>query len=174
MGMRPRQRRSAKRKEKGGRTRQFKKAQVAAPHPSEAQKVHTDGQQRDSSREIQTNKGPVIMQTVTKTRFTPAPRPRMSLRQAMRAQGLDEHKVARVFNRQVNRLQRRAKPKKGLPMAQEKLLLEVLKECAKILEPASRANAAQDSSVPFQLVHEIPRPTRPAIPMGDSFSGSAE
>ena len=119
------------------------------------------------------NKGPVIMQTVLKTRFTPAPRPRMSLRQAMRAQGLDEYKVARVFNRQVNRLQRRAKPKKGLPAAQEKLLLEVLKECAKILEPA-RANAAQDSSVPFQLVHEIPRPPRPAVPMGDSFSGSQE
>lgn len=76
----------------------------------------------------QQGKGPVIMQTATKTRFTPAPRPRMSLRQAMRAQGLDEHKVARVFNRQVNRLQRRPKPKKGLPAAQEKLLLEVLKE----------------------------------------------
>ena len=100
----------------------------------------------------------------------PTQRPRVSLRQAMRSQGLDEHKVARVFNRQVNRLQRRAKPKKGLPSAQEKLLLEVLKECAKILEPAPRANAAPDSSA-FQLVHEIPRP---AIPMGDSVSGAEE
>ncbi len=100
------------------------------------------------------------MQTATRTRFTPAPRPRMSLRQAMRAQGLDEHKIARVFNRQVNRLQRRAKPKKGLPAAQEKLLLEVLKECAKIMEPSSRASAAQEPSA-FQLVHEIPRPPRP-------------
>lgn len=96
------------------------------------------------------------MQTATRSRFTPAPRPRMSLRQAMRTQGLDEHKVARVFNRQVNRLQRRAKPKKGLPAAQEKLLLEVLKECAKIMEPA-RANATQEPSA-FQFVHEIPRP----------------
>jgi hypothetical protein len=168
--MRPRHRRSAKRKKKGGRTRQFKNAQAAGAFPSEAQEIHTDGEQGNSSQETQTNKGPVIMQTATRSRFTPAARPRVSLRQAMRSQGLDEHKVARVFNRQVNRLQRRAKPKKGLPAAQEKLLLEVLKECVKIMEPAPRANATPDSST-FQLVHEIPRP---AIPMRDSFSGAAE
>ena len=98
------------------------------------------------------------MQTATKTRFTPAARPRMSLRQAMRAQGLDEHKISKTLKRQVNRLQRLV-PKKTLNAAKEKLLLEVLKECVKIMEPVSRANAAQDSTA-FQLVHDIPRPPR--------------
>lgn len=110
------------------------------------------------------------MQTATRTRFTPMPRPRMSLRQAMRAQGLDEHKIGRALNRQVNRLQRRGKPKKQLPAAQEKLLLEVLKECAKLLEPGPRANATQEAGA-FQLVHEIPRPVRDAAVRDESFNG---
>jgi len=88
----------------------------------------------------------------------------------MRLQNLDEHKIAQVLKRQVNRLQRLV-PKKKLSTAQEKLLLEVLKECAKIMEPASRANATQEPSA-FQLVHEIPRPPRQASPLRDSSAHS--
>ena len=93
----------------------------------------------------------------------------MSLRNAMRAQGLDEHKIARAFNRQVNRLQRRGKAKKRLPAAQEKLLLEVLKECAKIMEPSPRASAAQEPS-PFQFIHEIPRPANDGAVRDELFN----
>lgn len=82
----------------------------------------------------------------------------MSLRNAMRFHGLDEHKIATVLRRQVNRLQRLV-PKKTLNAAKEKLLLEVTKECVKIMEPAARSNSLQDSG-PVQLVHDIPRPVR--------------
>lgn len=112
------------------------------------------------------------MQIARRSRFTPTPRPRMSLRQAMRAQGLDEHKIAKAFNRQVNRLQRRAKKKKELPPAQEKLLLEVLKECAKIMEPG-RANGGQEPSA-LQFVHEIPRPVRDSVAQNGPFSRDGE
>lgn len=99
----------------------------------------------------------------------------MSLRNAMRCHGLDEHKITTVLRRQVNRLQR-LMPKKTLNAAKEKLLLEVLKECAKIMEPAARANAPQDPSA-FQLVHDIPRPVRDAaahsIPFGGPHSEGA-
>lgn len=95
------------------------------------------------------------------------PHPRMSLRSAMRLQGLDEQKITGVLRRQVNRLQRLISKDK-LNAAQEKLLLEILKECAKILEPAARASAPQDSSA-VQLVHEIPRPPRePSAPESSS------
>ena len=87
----------------------------------------------------------------------------MNLRNAMRAQGLDEHKIARVFNRQVNRLQRPSKTKNKLPLPQEKLLLEAIKECVKIMEPAARGNAAQEAGA-IHLVHNIPRPPRQAGP----------
>ena len=112
------------------------------------------------------------MQIARRSRFTPTPRPQMSLRQAMRAQGLDEHKIAKAFNRQVNRLQRRAKKKKELPPAQEKLLLEVLKECAKIMEPG-RANGGQEPSA-LQFVHEIPRPVRDSVAQNGPFSRDGE
>lgn len=92
----------------------------------------------------------------------------MSLRSAMRLQGLDEHKITRVLRRQVNRLQRLISKNK-LNAAHEKLFLEVLKECVKIMEPVARPNAPQDSAA-FQLVHDIPRPAGEAT-APNAFSG---
>lgn len=89
----------------------------------------------------------------------------------MRFHGLDEHKIATVLRRQINRLQRLLSKKK-LNAAQEKLLLEVTKECVKIMEPAARSNSPQDSG-PIQLVHDIPRPTRnvePDDPSGNRYT----
>lgn len=121
------------------------------------------------------------MPTIPRRRPAQQPRPRMSLRNAMRFHGLDEHKISKALRRQVNRLQRLV-PKKTLNAAKEKLLLEVLKECVKIMQPAARANAPQDPNA-FQLVHDIPRPPRQASsvhdatayddPPGDSHSESA-
>ncbi len=85
----------------------------------------------------------------------------------MRLQGLDEHKVARVLKRQVDRLQHLISKEK-LNAAHEKLLLEVTKEWVKIMEPASRSNSPQDCG-PVQLVHDIPRPAHDLAP--DDLSG---
>lgn len=82
----------------------------------------------------------------------------MSLRNAMRFHGLDEHKIATVLRRQLNRLQRLISKRK-LNASHEKLLLEVTKECGKIMEPAARSHLPQDSGA-VQLVHDIPRPVR--------------
>jgi hypothetical protein len=87
------------------------------------------------------------------------PRPRMSLRSAMRLLGLDEHRIARVLKRQVNRFQRLV-PKKKLSIAHEKLLLEILKECAKIIDPTTRGGAASEVPATVVLNHQIPRPDR--------------
>lgn len=89
----------------------------------------------------------------------------------MRFHGLDEHKIATVLRRQVNRLQRLISKKK-LNAAHEKLQLEVLKECVKIMEPAARPNAALDSAA-VQLVHDIPRPARDmaSADSGNRYSG---
>lgn len=96
-------------------------------------------------------------------------RPHTSLRGAMRLQGFDEHRIARVLKRQVNRIQRLVS-KKRLNAAHEKLFLDVMKECVKIMEPAARANAPQESSA-VQLVHDISRPARDPA-MRDDFSNS--
>lgn len=97
------------------------------------------------------------VQTSKKTRVAAPPRPRMSLRSAMRQNGIDEHKIAHVLNEQVDTLRESDEPQ------QKKLLLDYLKECVKIMEPAARSNPAQDSGS-VQLVHDIPRPIRECEP----------
>lgn len=108
------------------------------------------------------SKGPFKLKMTKQPKQTPAqPRPRMSLRNAMRFHGLDEHKITSVLRRQVNRLQRLISKEK-LDAAQEKLFLEVLKECIKIMEPAARANVMQEPGG-VQLVHDVPRPPRDPV-----------
>ncbi len=112
------------------------------------------------------------MQTNPNTRPARPVRQRMSLRNAMRFHGLDEHKIATVLRRQLNRLQRLISKRK-LNVSHEKLLLEVMKECGKIMEPAARSSSPQDSGA-VQLVHDIPRPVRdcePDDPSGDRYPG---
>lgn len=79
---------------------------------------------------------------------------------AMRELGLDESKLAGKFDRLVNRVD---KPKK------EKLLLEVLRECGKLLEvyPAASHSAGGSDPVPVQLVHSVSRPDRAADSTAD-------
>lgn len=82
----------------------------------------------------------------------PAPRPRTSLRNAMRQQGIDEHKIALVFNEQVDSLRQSEEPQ------QKKLLLDFIKECVKVIDPAARAGAAADAPATILLNHQVPRP----------------
>ena len=90
----------------------------------------------------------------------PPPRPRVSLRTAMRQQGIDEHKIAYVLNEQVDRLRltnskENRKHKKSA--AEEKMILDSVKECVKIIDPAARAGAALDQVV-LPLTHQVARP----------------
>lgn len=94
------------------------------------------------------------MATQPKDPLPPAPRARTSLRNAMRQQGIDEHKIALVFNEQVDSL------RKGDEPQQKKLLLDYVKECVKIIDPAARAGAAAENPTTILLNHQVPRPNR--------------
>jgi hypothetical protein len=79
-------------------------------------------------------------------------KPRMKMSDAMRSVGLDELKVAGMWNRLLDRLDVKGN---------EKPLLEALKEYDKIFDayPAPRAGASQDAA-PMQFVASVPRPVR--------------
>ena len=94
------------------------------------------------------------MATQPSDTLLPAPRPRTSLRNAMRQQGIDEHKIAFVFNEQVDSL------RKGDEPQHKKLLLDYVKECVKIMDPAARAGATADAPATILLNHQVPRPDR--------------
>ena len=67
--------------------------------------------------------------------------------------GLDEHKVAATYAGVFDNLARDTTGRK------EKQLVDVLKECTRVLSPPERG-AASDNSVPVFLVHDVPRPVR--------------
>lgn len=94
------------------------------------------------------------MATQPSDSLSPAPRPRTSLRNAMRQQGIDEHKIALVFNEQVDSLRGSAEAQ------QKKLLLDYVKECVKIIDPAARAGTSVEAPAAFVLNHQVPRPDR--------------
>jgi hypothetical protein len=85
---------------------------------------------------------------------------RVKIGEAMRVLGLDESKLAGKFDRLLDRLEENHRPR-----ASEKLLLEVLRECGKLLEAypvarSSTASAGTSPNVPVQLVTMVPRPER--------------
>jgi hypothetical protein len=82
-----------------------------------------------------------------------ARRVRVKLGDAMRSRGLDETKLADKFDHLVDRLS-------GKKSRSDKLLLEVLKECCKLLEayPAQRGAASESAQV--QFIANVPRPER--------------
>jgi hypothetical protein len=85
---------------------------------------------------------------------------RVKIGEAMRVLGLDESKLAGKFDRLLDRLEENHRPR-----ASEKLLLEVLRECGKLLEAypvarSSTASAGAAPNVPVQLVTMVPRPER--------------
>jgi hypothetical protein len=78
---------------------------------------------------------------------------RIKLSEAMRARGLDEWKLAEIFDNLIDRLE------KG---ESDKMLFEALKECGKVLEvyPTPSKFSGGHDPVPVQLVHYVPRPER--------------
>jgi hypothetical protein len=89
---------------------------------------------------------------------------RIKLPDAMRAQGLDEPKIARKFNRMIGRLSKTD----ATASTADKMLLEVLKECGKLLGAYPAARGGDADAIPVEMVHFVPRPVRavdiPAVP----------
>jgi hypothetical protein len=82
---------------------------------------------------------------------------RIKLPDAMRAQGLDEPKIAGKFGGMIERLSGR-KPK---ARPTDKMLLEVLKECGKLLGAYPAARGGDADAIPVEMMHCVARPVRP-------------
>jgi hypothetical protein len=81
-------------------------------------------------------------------------RKRMELGQAMRACGLDEHAVARMYLRVLRSLHE-SEPKLGA-----KVLF--LKECVRLLDSkrAGKGSRSRNEFRAVKLIHKVPRPVR--------------
>jgi hypothetical protein len=78
----------------------------------------------------------------------------------MRRSGLDEYKVARTFAGVVDKLSDGTKDTGGV----QKLLVDVLKECSRHLDPPQTERAASAAPVHITMVHNVPRPFRTQPP----------
>jgi hypothetical protein len=78
----------------------------------------------------------------------------------MRRSGLDEYKVARTFAGVVDKLSDGTKDTGGV----QKLLVDVLKECSRHLDPPQTERAAPAAPVHITMVHNVPRPFRSQAP----------
>lgn len=99
------------------------------------------------------------------THAAPHPqRHRTRLAEALRKQGIDEQRLAQVYADIMGRLQDKSEDR-GV----EKLLLDVLKECSRILEEENRsARPEQRSPSTTIVVHNVPRPQRGPQPGGEN------
>jgi hypothetical protein len=91
-----------------------------------------------------------------------APPPRIRIGDAMRRSGLDEYKVARTLNGVVDKLSDGKTPKDTGGV--QKLLVDVLKECSRHLDPPQSERAAPAVPAHITMVHLVPRPVRTQTP----------
>lgn len=80
----------------------------------------------------------------------------MRIGDALRRNGLDEMAVAEGLVSVVGALKKQISDGDGV----DKLLVDVLKECSRILEPTRSADAAPDLPVIVKLIHAVSRPKR--------------
>jgi len=85
----------------------------------------------------------------------------MSIGQALRTHGLDEHKIADTYVHVVGKLT----GGEETAGAVEKLLVDVLKECSKQIEMAQESQRGPAGPTIVQLVHNVPRPERTLAPL---------
>jgi hypothetical protein len=86
---------------------------------------------------------------------------RMELSDAMRAHGIDEDAIAGKYVRVMARLT------KGNSQHCEKLMIDVLKEVTRVLDPQRESDPRRDDAGRFlavQLIHNVPRPVRGETP----------
>jgi hypothetical protein len=100
--------------------------------------------------------------TIAARPVSTAPPPRIRIGDAMRRSGLDEYKVARTFAVVVDKLSdgKTAKDTGGV----QKLLVDVLKECSRHLDPPQSERAAPAAPAQIIMVHNVPRPFRAQPP----------
>lgn len=101
-----------------------------------------------------------VLPPTLKVKVLPSPARRVRrkgqrLSDAMLRCGLDVVKIAQKLNALVDHL--------GFSGRDAKLLLEVLKEASRVLDPRRPAQGASNA-FSVQLVHNVPRPVRPALP----------
>ncbi|MGA8075743.1 MAG: hypothetical protein WB995_19870 [Candidatus Acidiferrales bacterium] len=85
------------------------------------------------------------------------PQVQLKMPDALRSVNVNEIKLAKTYRRLLNR--RKATEK--TPDA--KLLLDTVRDCARILEPLREAEGVPENAV-IQLVHNVARPDREAEP----------
>jgi hypothetical protein len=98
----------------------------------------------------------IIFPLINKSRLR---QKQLRLAEAMREEGLDESALARAYAELVQKLFNGEESS-----ASDKLLVDLLKEMSRTLEPQSAtgaaASSASDLPVVVQLLHEVPRPVR--------------
>jgi hypothetical protein len=87
--------------------------------------------------------------------------PRVRIGEAMRRTGLDEYKVARTFAVVVDKLSGKNPKDSG---GVQKLLVDVLKECSRHLDPPHSERDAPAAPSRIMLIHHVPRPDRTPKP----------
>jgi hypothetical protein len=91
----------------------------------------------------------------TVSRVEPAtpqdPARHLKMSEAMRVEGVDESTVAKTYKSLLGRASAQSST------AEAKLLLDTVRDCAKILEPPSDAEGLPENAV-IQLVHNVARP----------------
>ena len=96
-------------------------------------------------------------------------RKRVPMSDALRKEGLDERMVAETYAGVVATLKEKTDKEGGV----EKLLVDILKECTRYLEPTrpTDRSGTGDTPVTVQLIHAVPRPERPPSPSGSKGGG---
>jgi len=91
-------------------------------------------------------------------------RERMSIGQALREEGIDEHEIAGNYKHVMVSLKGNAPEAATV----QKLFVDVLKECSRQLEASDEAARTPSRDVPVivHLVHNVPRPERPPTEPG--------
>ncbi|MGH9728696.1 MAG: hypothetical protein ACRD33_01070 [Candidatus Acidiferrales bacterium] len=82
------------------------------------------------------------------------PRPRIRLRTALRAAGLDEWKIAWILSKKVDFLS------ESKVAADNRLLLDYMKEAIRHLDPAAAAAAVAQETAMVEMTHSVERPDR--------------
>jgi hypothetical protein len=87
-------------------------------------------------------------------------RKRVRLGKALRMAGLDEHVVAKNYVNVVEKLAKKTAEENDI----QKLLVDVLKECSRVLDQPDAQNQPADGPAPVQLIHNLARPDREKTP----------
>jgi hypothetical protein len=100
-----------------------------------------------------------------------SPRERVRIGQAMRERGLDEHLIAEMFAAVVGKLHENSSSDSG---SVQKLLVDVLKECSRHLDPPREAGReSSEGPAAIILIHEVDRPVRELPAVGEMLVGEA-